>query len=57
MWHELFFNVSPQKLHEAITDPKNLAQWWTTDVRGSSRPGTFSPLSVTAVTVPSSRPS
>ena len=39
IWHELFFNVSPQKLYEAITDPQKLAQWWTADVRGMSRPG------------------
>ena len=39
IWHELFFNVSLQKLYEAITDPKKHAQWWTTDVRGASRPG------------------
>jgi len=39
IWHELFFNVSPQKLYDAITDPKKLAQWWTTDVRGTSHLG------------------
>lgn len=39
IWHELFFNVSPQELYRAITDPKKLAQWWTTDVRGTSVPG------------------
>jgi uncharacterized protein YndB with AHSA1/START domain len=41
VWHELVFNVSPQKLYEAITDLKKLAQWWTTDVRGTSRPGKY----------------
>jgi uncharacterized protein YndB with AHSA1/START domain len=41
IWHELFFNVSPQKLYEAITDPKKLAQWWTTNVGGTSLPGKY----------------
>lgn len=39
IWHELFFNVSPQKLYEAITDPNKIAQWWTKDVRGTSSLG------------------
>ena len=41
IWHELFFNVSLHELYEAITDPKKLAQWWTTDVRGTSVPGKY----------------
>jgi len=41
IWHQLFFDVSPQKLYEAIADPKKLAQWWTTDVRGTSRAGKY----------------
>ncbi|HYA92061.1 MAG TPA: SRPBCC domain-containing protein [Thermodesulfobacteriota bacterium] len=41
IWHELFFHVSPQKLYEAITDPKKLAQWWTTDVKGVSLLGKY----------------
>jgi len=41
IWHELFFNVSPHELYEAITDSKKLAQWWTTDVRVTSVPGKY----------------
>lgn len=41
IWHELFFNVTPQELYEALTDPEKLAQWWTTDVRGISQLGEY----------------
>ena len=41
IWHELFFKVSPQTLYEAITDPTQLSQWWTTDVRGTSHTGKY----------------
>jgi uncharacterized protein YndB with AHSA1/START domain len=39
IWHEILINASPLDIYQAVTDPKKLAHWWTTDVRGESAIG------------------
>ena len=39
IWHELFFDVAPPRLYQALTEPAQLAQWWTTQVGGVSALG------------------
>lgn len=39
IWHEIMINASPEEIYEAVTDPRKLAHWWTTDVRGESAVG------------------
>ncbi|TGK10156.1 SRPBCC domain-containing protein [Leptospira fletcheri] len=33
--HKIGLKVAPEKLYETLTDPKKLAQWWTSDTRGN----------------------
>jgi hypothetical protein len=39
IWHEVLVNTSPQILYRAVSEVGNLAHWWTTGVRGSSKVG------------------
>ncbi len=39
IWHELHLHASPRAVYEALTDPKKIANWWTTDTRGKSAVG------------------
>jgi uncharacterized protein YndB with AHSA1/START domain len=37
--HRVGIKATPAAVYLALTDPKKLAQWWTTDVRGESEIG------------------
>ncbi len=39
IWHEIVINASPGAVYQAVTDPKKLAHWWTTEVAGTSEIG------------------
>jgi len=39
IWHEILIHASPAELYQAVTDPQQLAHWWTIDVRGKSAVG------------------
>jgi uncharacterized protein YndB with AHSA1/START domain len=33
--HQVGVKASPEDVYKALTETQNLAQWWTTDTRGS----------------------
>ena len=33
--HQIGVKASPEAIYQALTEPKQLAQWWTSDTRGS----------------------
>ena len=33
--HQMGVKASPEDVFNALTEPKRLAQWWTSDTRGS----------------------
>jgi len=33
--HQIGVKASPEEIYQALTDTKKLAQWWTSDTRGS----------------------
>lgn len=37
--HEVGIKASPDVVYEALTEPKQLAKWWTSDTRGESAVG------------------
>jgi len=39
IWHEILIHASAEKIYAALTQPDQLAHWWTTDVRGISELG------------------
>lgn len=39
IWHEIHINASPDKVYQALANARQLAHWWTTDVRGESAVG------------------
>ncbi|MES1189655.1 MAG: SRPBCC domain-containing protein [Steroidobacter sp.] len=39
IWHEIIINAEPDKVYQAITDPRQISHWWTTDTRGRSEVG------------------
>ncbi len=36
IWHEIHINSPQRRVYELLTEPSQLAGWWTTDVRGAS---------------------
>jgi uncharacterized protein YndB with AHSA1/START domain len=39
IWHEIHISASLEAVFRAVADAKELAHWWTTDVRGESALG------------------
>jgi uncharacterized protein YndB with AHSA1/START domain len=39
IYHEVGIKAAPEAIYQALTDPKKLAQWWTSDTRGESEVG------------------
>ncbi len=37
--HQVGIKASPEAVYKALTDPKQLARWWTPDTRGKSEVG------------------
>ena len=39
IYHEVGIHAKPAAVYRALTDPKMLAKWWTSDTRGSAKVG------------------
>lgn len=37
--HEVGIKATPDEVYKALTDPRQLARWWTSDTRGKSEVG------------------